>query len=1554
MSRIQFFALSWRFSVLAVVALMIRLTLPTLAAHAQAPTLVDLAGGPYQQLEVVLRVDRAPLAGENITWTLAATPLLAAPDLTFTWELPDGGELLGGPAVESLGATPANQQVQQTRQVRFPGDGVYTVRGQATYHPNASTTLTAIGVLFVQIRGDHSTVTDVDPRLEPYTSPRAKPTIDKSGLVVAADAWGPNVPQGCFYVTGILTREERQPAANPPRYVDQTGSAVPVHHILVEMREEDTFSDDSYGFYVTDANGKFEFRFCDDDGFLNDELELYYRVCAEVWEGPNKIARIEHTSEKELYCFDSGTIDSEGGTVDFDLAVFRLNQTQSQVFNIADSLYWAWRYWNNNLGAGAPFFDRSVTVNWEGGKGAGSFYSTNRGVLVIAGDASSTDEWDDSVIIHEWGHFADHQFSCNQNPGGPHTLPGNNTGMNGDKLSWGEGFADYYQSAARTIMPGSGFPSFYIDVSGPTVDFEPASNPVSQLNEGAVAALLWDFIDAANDGSDTISHGGDRVLRVFTDPGFRNNTQCNMARFLRVWKDLGYPTDASTAATVVQNVNIANPFAVTLAAGVEPLLTGANVAATAAAAPYDYRWWDQVTMVVDNSSSMGQPAGTPKIDAVKALIREQVNDFTRNPRGTEHNLYTFNANTLLSPLAQGFFFLNQIDPVLNGLTATGADAGCPVRALDALAKAAENKYDGQAWVYTDGDAQAGTNAEFVRQQLTNRLLRGSIVLLGGCNSPPKIQSNVSGAEKSYLGLAADGSQSAGIVPYLLTALGTGGNFLYVPPDQLANATDILRAQASHSAGAGKWSDYVSDRFTYRWDRLEPGEYRWIPSSVMADAGQLSSSSPKRITLPQPFNLYGDDRQTVDVYEDGYIHMNPCTVNPQFCLFGFEQYLDILRTDLVWTYIFPGPNVVAAAPSTVDETGPQVHVYHGGLIDDQWYIVSTEGQGNYGGADVARRAYQAWLNMQTGEIRYLYDQVRSSDAAGAKIAVVEQTPFSANEVVVSNQDLAGAANGRGYKFIPAPPQPSKTYTVPVDSQVQSIGFLQTGYSGSFEPMVVRMPDGTAVDCADTVNVLCLSLNNGLVQYIQVNINDRTGVWTATVDAGPTGAGTFSFNALAASPIQPKGLGKHARAIKEHRFQLDLGRTTDNNVLTGWLRTATGARFGATFSLFDDGAHEDGEAGDGVYNSEAFTPPGRGVAYLWVEGAVDGETITRSEPAPYNFQPVDVEAEWAEAQGFLGSGAAVSFLVTNQDSVQRCYRAEISVPAGWSYTPIADFCVAPNATNGPYTFVDHPLGDQLGGMTGAVSATFTEVTEGAIAGGATAMVRLYRPLKSVAFDNRWEDTYLRPNGTDTVSLTVNLLDDQGQVTGWTGSLGYELSTTLGSVTAPTDGFFMQGRLPIRFTAGTETGEALITFVLEGSATTSTTLQIRNPSATTLDLTATPTDLSTGAGASALVATVRDAWGAPVAGQTVRLSVSDDNGDQGTINGGEVFTGTTDANGQLIATFVKTAGAAGTVAVRAETLVPAAAGLRTTHEDVEFLKLGEPVVDEEKRLYLPLVQK
>ena len=127
---------------------------------------------------------------------------------------------------------------------------------------------------------------------------------------------------------------------------------------------------------------------------------------------------------------------------------------------------------------------------------------------------------------------------------------------------------------------------------------------------------------------------------------------------------------------------------------------------------------------------------------------------------------------------------------------------------------------------------------------------------------------------------------------------------------------------------------------------------------------------------------------------------------------------------------------------------------------------------------------------------------------------------------SFNDINGAKNGMGYKFTPAPAQPSKTFTVSVDGLMSSVGFLLSGYSGSFDPLVVRTPDNAQVSCpnnANDPNVLCLNL--GFVQYMQVKVNGRKGVWSAVVSAGTTGTGTFSFSSIGASSITAESRATH---------------------------------------------------------------------------------------------------------------------------------------------------------------------------------------------------------------------------------------------------------------------------------------------------------------------------------------------------------------------------------------------------------------------------------------------
>ena len=115
-------------------------------------------------------------------------------------------------------------------------------------------------------------------------------------------------------------------------------------------------------------------------------------------------------------------------------------------------------------------------------------------------------------------------------------------------------------------------------------------------------------------------------------------------------------------------------------------------------------------------------------------------------------------------------------------------------------------------------------------------------------------------------------------------------------------------------------------------------------------------------------------------------------------------------------------------------------------------------------------------------------------------------------------------------------------------MDAIGFLLTGYSGSFEPLAITDPDGNLISCAEP-GALCLNLD--LVQYVQVNTNGRVGDWHAEVDAGPTGEGTFSFTSIAASPIAVDSSGDHTLStFGGYPLLVNLGLAVDGNILTGW--------------------------------------------------------------------------------------------------------------------------------------------------------------------------------------------------------------------------------------------------------------------------------------------------------------------------------------------------------------------------------------------------------------------
>ncbi len=205
--------------------------------------------------------------------------------------------------------------------------------------------------------------------------------------------------------------------------------------------------------------------------------------------------------------------ERQGGTsfsVNFDLRndLNNPNINSGGVFNILDTLVKGREVLKSMTGQDAPL----VTTIWDRTLG-GTFFVPQeecpqaveggaQGIvsdcLFIRGDGElfidqvlggDRDEYDDDIILHEYGHFIAHNFSKDDSPGGVHTLGDHSQDI---RLSWSEGWATFFSSAVRRNpmnvdvgVDGAADLAFSIESNG----------NIQTTNEIAVASALWDIFD---------------------------------------------------------------------------------------------------------------------------------------------------------------------------------------------------------------------------------------------------------------------------------------------------------------------------------------------------------------------------------------------------------------------------------------------------------------------------------------------------------------------------------------------------------------------------------------------------------------------------------------------------------------------------------------------------------------------------------------------------------------------------------------------------------------------------------------------------------------------------------------------------------------------------------------------------------------------------------------------------------------------------------------------------------------------------------------------------
>jgi hypothetical protein len=128
-------------------------------------------------------------------------------------------------------------------------------------------------------------------------------------------------------------------------------------------------------------------------------------------------------------------------------------------------------------------------------------FNENNNTIQLRGHPDDPDEYDDPVILHEFGHYVANFFSVDTSPGGPHSPFDDEPEP--PSLAWSEGFATWFGTDVRQspiYMDSFGTGTFTMEIETPTF----GNLLVGPDNELAVAAALWDVSDPANEPHDAL------------------------------------------------------------------------------------------------------------------------------------------------------------------------------------------------------------------------------------------------------------------------------------------------------------------------------------------------------------------------------------------------------------------------------------------------------------------------------------------------------------------------------------------------------------------------------------------------------------------------------------------------------------------------------------------------------------------------------------------------------------------------------------------------------------------------------------------------------------------------------------------------------------------------------------------------------------------------------------------------------------------------------------------------------------------------------------------
>ncbi|HDL03646.1 MAG TPA: hypothetical protein ENH25_05890 [candidate division Zixibacteria bacterium] len=374
-------------------------------------------------------------------------------------------------------------------------------------------------------------------------------------------------------------------------YVDNESNINPCEHITVALyycHDDNCDSWEYIDYTVTDYQGAFCF-IADSPVILialwadNDAATISYAEDHDLSDG-DLLKTYNHTIRCKNYSFIDSDIPDE---------YLRINNLDSSgAYNILNCIRQGKSYLENELGLMPPLKNTAiwdVLDNTHHTSSFGGFLVADIPGFYIASKANyldNWDEWDESVILHEYGHYVMYNYMQNilEATGGWFYLV-TTSGANNLHLAMSEGWANFFSALVRDdpLFINADYYDplwdvYEYEISKPdpayyTSNYNYPANPPWQYSPqwegasvpGSINVSLWNIYDEFDDdnymeGSYIWGHNNDHnsscywrgidamwdVLTNFDpQPNNSDHDYCwNIYEFIHGWRTFGYPVDS--------------------------------------------------------------------------------------------------------------------------------------------------------------------------------------------------------------------------------------------------------------------------------------------------------------------------------------------------------------------------------------------------------------------------------------------------------------------------------------------------------------------------------------------------------------------------------------------------------------------------------------------------------------------------------------------------------------------------------------------------------------------------------------------------------------------------------------------------------------------------------------------------------------------------------------------------------------------------------------------------------------------------------------------------